>query len=97
MKNKSDAPGCLVDCLVRGFWRQVKNPTRINKGSAGSKAQKISNLKNPKCYNTHDMKNTDIIKRIEEITAKADAEGRDLTESEAEESERLTDQAYNQI
>jgi len=43
------------------------------------------------------MKNTDIIKRIEEITAKAEAEGRDLTESEAEESERLTDQAYNQI
>jgi hypothetical protein len=40
------------------------------------------------------MKNSDILKRIDEITAKAEAEDRDLTESEAEEVERLTDQAY---
>ena len=40
------------------------------------------------------MNNSEILKQIDEITTKAEAEDRDLTESEAEEVDRLTDQIY---
>ena len=56
----------------------------------------IPEIENPKSAfgKMNAMKNSDILKRIDEITAKAEAEDRDLSESEAEEVDRLTDQAY---
>jgi len=43
------------------------------------------------------MTNKEILKQIDEINSNAESEDRDLTESEAEETERLADLVYSRI